>query len=773
MAETSCTSSDVRNCSSLTSDVVAIDRATYSALNLSITTPVPSCSPGSEGDERLFWQVETATNYNTALLKTNLALNILRDFWENTKANSLQTVGVDFINFYRFICSEILSYNDSDCESNSVVHNLPLDPINDEEVKELAEELVKDENVMNSFLADVRDWDAFRLLMKRHSAALCVVPIEDENVLEKHSSSQIRANTESDYELVVPVIPEAENAPFNNNMKLKEKKNLQSDVKNKRLLRVLNNSNAESILQSKLIALEKVNLEKEKQWMQEKMELIKQFEISKTTLTFTTTSSKHSDLKSIASNQVQVKSILKKPSSDLNTILIKKNIQWDNAVLTAEAEKERSRLESAILGFYRNSGLNNASKIAFTADNSVNYEDDVGDVSGLEMLRSRHTEPRLKKIAIPGVSSSKEDRSREESKQREIGHRRNIEGLSRKASSLPEEFFKISNEVFYQTKELDVKPKIGLIKVTDESAVVNVLSTDKEKNDDNIYNSLTSEKHRNDSEGKEELVRNEDINSNKEFFEIGSSNTNHSCLPNLCGESETVVKNTEEGMLTIEANHIKEIEVSVKLESVASDIKDTINTDLDEFNNSICVTQLTKSSVNTENDIDNLLGQSQFNDFIDDSDITSSEMLKIPLQEKVEKLKMQKKWKENFLKFIKRSNKSESFSTDTSVQIAKNDFRTLSSSNTLLTDAGIDESELFSNASTLNRTDTCEDYLKRTDTCEEIPKKAKKRFSAFSLSNFDFSNISIGTSKGEVSSPNLQSRKKKKNAKKQFGFALF
>jgi hypothetical protein len=94
---------------------------------------------------------------------------------------------VNFCNFYRFVCTEILNEE----SGNNITHNLPLAPISDLEVMELARCIVKMPDALHYLLIDVRDWDAFRLLMRRHNAALCVVPIEDELAEEDQEPIQV------------------------------------------------------------------------------------------------------------------------------------------------------------------------------------------------------------------------------------------------------------------------------------------------------------------------------------------------------------------------------------------------------------------------------------------------------------------------------------------------------------------------------------------------------------------------------------------------------
>ena len=104
----------------------------FTALELSITQIETGALPGYEGDARLHWNTLSCNTFEQALELTNKSLSVLRAFWDapnhNTeKSSHIQPVGVDFTNFYRFICSEILYRNDDESFSSVIIYQLPLE----------------------------------------------------------------------------------------------------------------------------------------------------------------------------------------------------------------------------------------------------------------------------------------------------------------------------------------------------------------------------------------------------------------------------------------------------------------------------------------------------------------------------------------------------------------------------------------------------------------------------------------------------------------------
>ncbi|KAJ3213065.1 hypothetical protein HK099_007606 [Clydaea vesicula] len=464
----------------------------YMSLMLSITEPKDDFSPGYEGDERLVWEVQTISNYKSALKRTNLALLTLREFWdckkEMKKHSHIQPVGVDFINFYRFICLDILSFSDSESESSVIIHSLPLEPITDEELSKLAKELIKSEDVMHYFLADLRDWDAFRLLMRRHNAALCVVPIEDDfdEQLESESKDDNLNNTEGnefvikdsgDIQLPTHQVDLVKRSKRFTERNLSEKK----DVKKKLIFpRVFLKSNAEAILESKIESLEKIHLEKEKRWKQEKLELIREFEQLKDELYFKMSALKNSGTKAPSSDFVKseeetiVKSILKKPSSEninnLDSTTSKKFLQWDDSVISAEVEKERKlRIEQTFISLYGNSGFDEKDVYDFgenfgegSSDDEVNGVDNISKET--EKITTDSPKHKISFDSIAVIPPFKGNFNKDENKQREFGHRRSMEDFSAYKKSAVEDnvVLKRNSEIFEVVKKVDVKSIIGL-----------------------------------------------------------------------------------------------------------------------------------------------------------------------------------------------------------------------------------------------------------------------------------------------------------------------
>ncbi|TPX64409.1 hypothetical protein SpCBS45565_g05908 [Spizellomyces sp. 'palustris'] len=149
--------------------------ATY--LRITITPHRPGSLPGYDGDRRVEWSIaEDAVSIAEAQRKTRDALRVLRAFWEEGAPGGLR-----FSEFAKTVLADgpsspttpvpttrgkLGSSEDGDDDMGEDQIDL-VDP--------LAEKLVRHPNVLPAFLSDLRDWDSFRLLLRRHGGE---VPFE-------------------------------------------------------------------------------------------------------------------------------------------------------------------------------------------------------------------------------------------------------------------------------------------------------------------------------------------------------------------------------------------------------------------------------------------------------------------------------------------------------------------------------------------------------------------------------------------------------------------
>ncbi|KAJ3022154.1 hypothetical protein HKX48_006890 [Thoreauomyces humboldtii] len=118
--------------------------------------------PGYKGDRRVEWQVEVAATLRESEEKTFTALEVLRDFWNDASPEEL-----GFDEFVWCVFSDASMAPSSKggpvtCEQRTVL-------------SAFAERLARSAMTLSAFLADVRDWDAFRLLIRRRAGRLPVL----------------------------------------------------------------------------------------------------------------------------------------------------------------------------------------------------------------------------------------------------------------------------------------------------------------------------------------------------------------------------------------------------------------------------------------------------------------------------------------------------------------------------------------------------------------------------------------------------------------------
>ncbi|KAJ3177332.1 hypothetical protein HDU87_004584 [Geranomyces variabilis] len=156
--------------------------ATY--LRINITAHRPGSLPGYDGDRRVEWSIaEDAVSLAEAQRRTRDALRVLRAFWEDAAPDGLR-----FLEFAKTVLADgngqasapapakalaggaasAAAGAASPSLSPSPTASLPASPPLIDLVDPLAEKLVRHPNVLPAFLSDLRDWDSFRLLLRRH-----------------------------------------------------------------------------------------------------------------------------------------------------------------------------------------------------------------------------------------------------------------------------------------------------------------------------------------------------------------------------------------------------------------------------------------------------------------------------------------------------------------------------------------------------------------------------------------------------------------------------
>ncbi|KAI8818688.1 uncharacterized protein EV422DRAFT_536505 [Fimicolochytrium jonesii] len=137
-------------------------------LRINITAQRAGSLPGYDGDRRVEWSIgEDAGSIAEAQRRTRDALRVLRAFWEESAPDGLR---------FKQFANTVLADGNGDSSWQTTADSPETSEISATETKvveadlvdPLAEKLVRNPNVLPAFLSDLRDWDSFRLLLRRH-----------------------------------------------------------------------------------------------------------------------------------------------------------------------------------------------------------------------------------------------------------------------------------------------------------------------------------------------------------------------------------------------------------------------------------------------------------------------------------------------------------------------------------------------------------------------------------------------------------------------------
>ncbi|KAI9002718.1 hypothetical protein BC832DRAFT_560682 [Gaertneriomyces semiglobifer] len=146
-------------------------------LRITTTPSRPGSLPGYDGDSRVEWSIGAdALTFGEALRKTRDALRVLRAFWEEAAPP-----GFRFMEFAKTVLDKGMtkasSIGDESADEDETEEppsqDVPPKSSADHEIDyidRLAKILNQRPNVLPAFLSDLRDWDSFRLLLRRHGA---------------------------------------------------------------------------------------------------------------------------------------------------------------------------------------------------------------------------------------------------------------------------------------------------------------------------------------------------------------------------------------------------------------------------------------------------------------------------------------------------------------------------------------------------------------------------------------------------------------------------
>ncbi|TPX69734.1 hypothetical protein SpCBS45565_g02129 [Spizellomyces sp. 'palustris'] len=133
-------------------------RRKYHYLKISISPPVRGALPGYDGDRRVEWAVsDDSSSLGEAAEKTRQALVTLRTFW-----NELAPEELNFEEFAWCVFGEDLHDNGKNGDDGNGEDLTP----------KMAARLAGHNSRLSGFLADVRDWDAFRLMVRRRAGRM-------------------------------------------------------------------------------------------------------------------------------------------------------------------------------------------------------------------------------------------------------------------------------------------------------------------------------------------------------------------------------------------------------------------------------------------------------------------------------------------------------------------------------------------------------------------------------------------------------------------------
>ncbi|TPX59234.1 hypothetical protein PhCBS80983_g02589 [Powellomyces hirtus] len=140
-------------------------------LQITISEAKRGALPGYEGDRRVEWAVsDDATSLVESAEKTRDALVTLKEFWDD--------VAPEELGFSEFVwCVFGDDFADTAVETDPAApakHQTPSSDAAAELTAHMAARLAGNTMALSAFLADVRDWDAFRLLIRRRAGRLPV-----------------------------------------------------------------------------------------------------------------------------------------------------------------------------------------------------------------------------------------------------------------------------------------------------------------------------------------------------------------------------------------------------------------------------------------------------------------------------------------------------------------------------------------------------------------------------------------------------------------------
>lgn len=193
--------------------------ATY--LRITITPHREGSLPGYDGDQRVEWSIaEDAVSLADAQRKTRDALRVLRAFWAEGAPGGLR-----FSEFARTVLADgnptttRQRTSEDSLQSNS--DKAPPSSPNEGEidlVDPLAEKLVKHPNVLPAFLSDLRDWDSFRLLLRRHGGEVPFdgrSPVDALTTRAEAAAAQDKSDSGSDKSEQPQQLPQQQSSALN------------------------------------------------------------------------------------------------------------------------------------------------------------------------------------------------------------------------------------------------------------------------------------------------------------------------------------------------------------------------------------------------------------------------------------------------------------------------------------------------------------------------------------------------------------------------------
>ncbi|KAJ3184474.1 hypothetical protein HDU85_001779 [Gaertneriomyces sp. JEL0708] len=118
-------------------------------LSIRISAPVKSALPGYEGDRRVEWAIlSDSASLESSTCATAQSLRVLKDFWDEVGGELAWPAFVECV------------FGDE------------IPACWDKQLEYIANRIAGKPHELASFLADVRDWDAFRLMVRRRSGRL-------------------------------------------------------------------------------------------------------------------------------------------------------------------------------------------------------------------------------------------------------------------------------------------------------------------------------------------------------------------------------------------------------------------------------------------------------------------------------------------------------------------------------------------------------------------------------------------------------------------------